>query len=105
VFEVTVGPCCPRCGCNDTALAAVGSPPQGRAWARFACGHCAAEFCVGSPPAGGESVQGVIYRPLRCPKCGSDRTPVTSSPAKSWGRKKRWHKCDDCEHTFKSIEG
>jgi len=41
----------------------------------------------------------VRYQIVRCPKCGSDRTRITSTT-----RPIRRHKCKDCGHPFKSVE-
>lgn len=41
----------------------------------------------------------VYYHKVRCPKCGSENVTVetTRKPI-------RYHKCQDCGHTFKSVE-
>ncbi len=42
----------------------------------------------------------VLWTRVGCPKCGSDNCPVTNSnhiPV-------RYHKCNNCGRTFKSIE-
>ncbi len=46
--------------------------------------------------AGGEAV---IYYPIRCPKCRSKNTRVTSTV-----KPVRYHKCDNCGYSFKSVE-
>ena len=38
-------------------------------------------------------------RPATCPQCASIRSRVTTTP----GDGIRWHKCQDCGETFKSI--
>lgn len=42
---------------------------------------------------------GVIYHPVRCPKCNSKDTVVTRAMVPI-----RYHKCRSCKYTFKSTE-
>ena len=99
------GPDCPDCGCTDSAE--VDRVTWGdREMSVRICGNCGRRWRVGvaelesttdtTTPTG---TQGVAYHVLRCPECGSDATRVTSTR-----RPLRWHKCDDCDHTFKSFE-
>lgn len=48
----------------------------------------------------------VIYTRPSCPKCGSfDVSIVTTRPPMSGNSLRvRYHKCKDCEHSFKSVE-
>ena len=41
----------------------------------------------------------IIWQPVKCPECGSEKVPVhtTRKPI-------RYHKCDDCGCRFKSVE-
>ena len=41
----------------------------------------------------------VIWYKIKCPVCGSENVPVYHT-----ARPIRYHKCEDCGHTFKSIE-
>jgi DNA-directed RNA polymerase subunit RPC12/RpoP len=43
----------------------------------------------------------VIYRPIRCPRCGSKNTRVTSTRGRIGVR---YHKCRACGKPFKSVE-
>jgi transcriptional regulator NrdR family protein len=38
-----------------------------------------------------------------CPKCKSRRYKVTSSPVEKNGTKNRYHKCEDCNFTGKTV--
>ena len=52
------------------------------------------------PPPDDVSPGGAVrYHVVRCPKCQSDRTKITSTQ-----RPVRYHKCKACGHTFKSVE-
>lgn len=48
----------------------------------------------------GSDDQVVRYTRVRCPKCNSAKVPVYDSNHLPI----RYHKCDDCGYTFKSIE-
>jgi len=41
----------------------------------------------------------IYYYIMKCPKCGSEKITVVTTR-----RPLRYHKCDDCGHTFKSVE-
>ena len=41
----------------------------------------------------------VIWRPVKCPECGSGRVKVYSTQPPL-----RYHKCHDCGARFKSVE-
>ena len=50
-------------------------------------------------PAAEKPVYGVIYRPLKCPRCKSTdiKTHTTRWPV-------RYHRCKKCHFNFRSIE-
>jgi len=109
---------CPKCGCDDIQIIIPARPgtwwSSGKGRCRH-CGHTVAIRAADTPPPPDPEptpatmstpppepqVNGgaVIYRPIRCPKCGSTKTRITSTR-----RPIRQHKCQDCGHTFKSIE-
>lgn len=95
----TSGPNCPGCGCNATTLVGAGER-FGRPWARYECNFCHRSFSNGAqPPATSEVVNGVVYRPVKCPKCKSKKTRVhTTRPPI------RYHQCNNCGQQFKSVE-
>jgi hypothetical protein len=41
----------------------------------------------------------IIYSKIKCPRCKSEKCPVTSTMGKI-----RYHKCLECKLNFKSIE-
>lgn len=96
---MTGGPECPRCGCNDTKLIAAGG--GGKLFARFECDYCKHVITIG----------GVIHRQkavdfsrVCCPACGGRKTHVASSRSPRENNRVRMHKCDECGHSFKSVE-
>lgn len=46
----------------------------------------------------------VIYVRLKCPKCQSLHVPVQNTQPQMDGWIIRYHKCEDCDYTFKSVE-
>lgn len=90
-----IGPECPKCGCNATFLfeTLLGGVR------RFQCDHCQHVQSVGS-----NNGRGVPFVPVRCPECGGKRCPVTSSGPFRASNRVRYHKCQDCDHAFKSVE-
>ena len=121
MLEKCDGPACPRCGCQDTAPHYARNRWGGGSVARRRCRHCACVFVDGprwdqrlqdaqgtpqppqeeAPPAEPQRANGaVVYRPVRCPKCGSTDVKITSTR-----RPVRHHKCRVCEERFKSVEG
>lgn len=97
-LERVQSPECPRCSCNATSLVGAGET-HGRAWARFACDFCDAEFSIGSVPRESKTVNGVVWKKIRCPRCNSNRCPVKTTRGV-----KRYHKCENCGQNFKSLE-
>lgn len=91
---------CPKCGCRHTL------PGQKITWLGFKaekrrcrfCGHIFTHPITETIPPD-KQPKAVIYHVLKCPQCRSAETTVTSSV-----RPVRYHKCDSCGHTFKSIE-
>ena len=112
MLEPVEGPECPYCGCKDVRVVDQRSR-WGKPIVRSRCRHCGAMFTAAAPvpdardppedllpaerPAG--VAEAVIYRPIRCPDCGSAETKITSTQ-----RPIRYHKCR-CGRTFKSVEG
>ncbi len=76
---------CPRCGCADTRIEKRRHGPD-----RLRCNLCGHGF----------PVMVVEYIRTKCPFCGSKEVPIYSKPP---GRL-RYHKCKQCELTFKSRE-
>lgn len=98
--NATVGPECRKCGCNATFLVEAGG--GSRPWAKFRCDFCGDMATVRGD--GTPATRGVSFQRIRCPECDSTDTHVASSgPAKPANRI-RYHKCNACEHTFKSVE-
>lgn len=91
-------PACPKCGCNATKLVGAGER-FGRPWARFECDFCRYAFTFGQKPNTDGLVNGVVFRPIRCPKCNSKDVVTTSTRGKV-----RLHKCRSCTQAFKSVE-
>lgn len=82
------GPECPRCGCRDS-VAVARAKRWGVSVARLQCTLCGQKFYE----------QAVVYPVLKCPKCKSRKVPV-----KSTRKGTRYHKCEECAHSFKSQE-
>lgn len=92
---------CTTCGCPDVE---VEREPQTGSW--FAdgvarCNECGQVFSFRTPKEAEEEPRGqaVQYQPVQCPVCRSSDCPVqrTVLPV-------RYHKCRNCQHTFKSVE-
>lgn len=98
----SAGPDCPKCGCNATAIVEAGQSPA--PWAKFACDFCNHRFSVGRQPPPGPVVNGVVYKTTRC-ECPNPGCRAKNPPVKSTIGIYRWHKCDKCGQTFKSVEG
>ena len=112
------GPSCPDCGCQDSTA----GPIKESWWAKprrrrnRRCNHCNKFFVepiddvTESPTNGssnGQAVEesdepgAVIFHVVHCPKCGGSHTRVTR---KMKDLPVRYHKCQECEHKFKSVE-
>lgn len=95
---------CPECGCNDVTLR-----PASTLWGlpgrAGRCNYCGASFCVADHDVP-ETAYSVRFEPLRCPRCGSTKTHITSTRRHSRQPTVRYHKCDDpeCALPFKSVE-
>jgi transposase-like protein len=109
------GPECPYCGCNDTKKAEF-LGRWGLSLTKWQCNHCGSTFTVrereADPPASSGNGHHVIdetqpklivYPLIRCPVnqegCGSTNTKVARTK-----RPIRYHKCQDCGKSFKSVE-
>jgi transcriptional regulator NrdR family protein len=108
------GPSCPDCGCESSEV------EQSKLWGmsqeRRRCNNCGCRWTTKGEPwptkeqaVEGEAVQpkAVLYHPPpACPACEAPAASVSRTmPAKKGEPRVRYHKCDDCGHTFKSIEG
>lgn len=116
-LDKATGPECPDCGCAASRVVAsrpgrTGSAIRGTLalWTieRRRCDECGCEFSNRLERADeGETEQaeqsGVVYEPLRCPRCSSKKVPVMSTRAVG-GATQRHHRCRDCGCRFKSIE-
>ena len=93
---------CPTCGCPDGEVirhfAVWGMP-----YVQLVCDHCGKTWRtvaeVEPEPDAGDDANGVVYHVMRCPKCSSRDTHVTRTLTPV-----RYHKCDACGYTFKSVE-
>lgn len=92
---------CPKCGCNDTKLVGAGER-YGRPWARYACGFCNFEFVTGADPTQPGEVNGVVERPVQCPKCSSTKVPVNNT-SRVGETLRRHRKCRNCGQNFYST--
>ena len=95
---------CKDCGCEASEVVQR-FKRWGKPYVLRQCEACGSEYQVPDPASNGQAKsvdddQGIPYLVNRCPKCGSSNIPV-----KSTRRPIRWHKCGDCLHTFKSVEG
>lgn len=91
LLERINGPECPTCGCRDGETLRAHGALWGEQRPRRRCNHCGRTFTAG-----------LAYRPAKqphCPECGSPNTKITSSPLPI-----RWHKCQDCDAAFKTVE-
>lgn len=87
---------CPNCCCNDVER--TGQVMQWGKWRdKWRCNHCGRSFTVA--PDERASDLAVDYIVIQCPRCLSKKTRVTSTQ-----KPIRYHKCDNCELTFKSVE-
>jgi uncharacterized Zn finger protein len=101
---------CPRCGCNQVEVIAsgthvgryvkVGRPERAVSvlLEKCRCGFCGHVWSERAETPLEDHA--VIYRPVRCPKCGGANTRVTKT-----AKPKRWHRCEDCGAGFRSVEG
>jgi hypothetical protein len=97
---------CPKCGCNDGTKVGEGSR-FGRTFRRIRCRHCSkiyrhnmeAESDAQSTNQAQKTTDAVDYFILQCPFCKSEKHSVykTDKPV-------RYHKCKNCEKSFKSVE-
>jgi uncharacterized protein with PIN domain len=92
---------CTTCGCPDTE---VEREPRAGAW--FAdgiarCNDCGQQFSFRAPKEHEEKEQQttVSFQAIRCPSCRSTDVPVTHSALPV-----RYHRCRQCQTTFKSVE-
>ena len=96
--EVT-GPKCPRCECQHSTVIERGER-FGSSLDRRQCRHCGRVFRVkGETAPLTQQEAPVVYHLIKCPKCRSGKTHITSTR-----RPVRHHKCDGCQATFKSYE-
>lgn len=98
LLEPVDGPDCPKCGCPDSELL---SRVQhfGATHQRRMCRHCGRTWIVPEAAAAPRVERAVIYSLIRCPRCQSSATRIYCTR-----RPVRYHKCDSCQHTFKSVE-
>jgi transcription elongation factor Elf1 len=92
---------CTACGCPDVE---VQSEPRADAW--FAdgvarCNECGETFYFRPPKTDADASRqtSVVFTAVRCPRCGSTDVPVTHSTLPV-----RYHRCRQCQTTFKSVE-
>ena len=114
------GPECPDCGCADSRVVrTVGGFYGKRQWREcLACGRAFAAPVPKKRPEGSphdenrdqgikgtrDQEGGVVYRPVRCPKCQSTDAPVTKTEKEDGKPTIRRHKCRNCDWAFKSVE-
>lgn len=85
---------CPRCGCNGSHEIGF-SQWWGDRVVRLECDHCRKTWMESA----GET-EITAYHILLCPKCNSKETKIASTRTDGV----RHHKCEECTHSFKSIE-
>lgn len=98
------GSTCPDCGFEGSKLLATTERKKydgdevvsQETIERRECGECGKRYHVTAAPATDEAV---AVTAIRCPRCDSSATRVTSSPLPV-----RYHQCDDCGRNFKSLE-
>jgi len=124
-FQRTLGPACQYCGCTETFPTAKTTGLfswGGKGTSRYGCRNCHRLFAVErtdeeevaepaeEPAAPDLGPKPVYFHVVRCPRCSSARTKITSSPKSQGSSRIRYHKCLDCEargeqeKTFKSVE-
>jgi len=104
---------CPECGCAEYQVIARGTR-WGAPWEKRVCRFCRRTWRHTAPPPplprlsqrtnrepqrNPTTEDGVAYYLIRCPKCQSTNTRVTHTD-----RPVRYHKCQICGRTFKSVE-
>lgn len=122
MIERANGPECPACGCTDAEI--LREPDEEASWWHGSglarCNHCGKRFGFSEyppaialpppppPPAEVRQALGgaVLYNPICCPACHSENTRITSTrPRKNPSTPQiRYHRCNDCDHRFKSIQ-
>ena len=95
---------CPACGCND-----VHTLKKNTLWGvpglACVCNYCSRRFQVEIDEGSiAECEYSVKFEPMLCPSCGSKKNRVTSTRHKKGDPTIRYHRCDDCKKTFKSVE-
>lgn len=98
------GPECPGCGCQQSELLGTATRTLTKAGLavsqetieRRRCEFCDRRFYV-TAPAVPQNV--VVVTPIACPHCRSTETRVTSTR-----KTERYHRCDACAQSFRSIE-
>ena len=96
-FKPANGPECLECGCQEATLVQAGVSVDGRAYAVYECDHCGRK----RRERGAEVPDNMQGNGQPCPYCGSANTHTTSSPKM---RLTRYHRCRNCELTFKSYK-
>lgn len=94
---------CPRCGCADLRCedGMRGTTAGDSKFERKICRNCGKVVRVRRDKRNeGSGIKPVYYRPVVCPKCKSEKCPITSTISAILRR----HKCEGCGHTFKSVK-
>lgn len=125
-LEAAAGPECPHCGCRDAKIlrhpnpVEPGQEPSWWGGGKARCNHCSREFVFRRAPEKVIPEEPLIpldaepavmpmpvekpapvatYQKPKCPKCDG-RSHVNGKHGRV-----RYHKCIECDHRFKSIEG
>ena len=103
------GTACTRCGCRDTETLrepSIVTASNGSAWpikGCAICNHCRREFLYDPEPEPKPVAR--MFAGPSCSECGSHAVKVVRTiNDKEAGRKIRYHKCRECEATFKTSE-
>ncbi len=93
---------CPHCGCPRSTVIEIRNG-FGVTGEQRQCDHCSRTFA---------HTPTVAYDPVRCrcPNCRAENPKVTKVIQRRGDGEKdlgavRYHRCERCEYTFKSIEG
>lgn len=89
---------CPGCGCPESEVVRT-STWGGAVYEVRRCDHCKREFTHHPEHGDDEPATSVTFHVLRCPCCRSEKVPVTRTMKPT-----RYHRCDNCGWTFKSVE-
>lgn len=94
---------CPRCGCADLRAedGTRGSIDGKGRFERKTCRNCGKIVRTKRAKSKDtDNAKVAYYRPVTCPKCKSEKCPITSTISPIHRR----HKCEECGYNFKSVK-